>query len=347
MRHVLLGAIVIGGFIATALGRAVAQDAATIEEFYRNKQVSFIVSTDPGSGFDTSSRLIARYLPKYIPGSPTIVVRNMAGAGGVVAANYLYNLAPKDGLTIGMAQTNIAFNPLYGDKAAHFDAAQFNWLGSPSKETALFVVWHDSPYKSIADTKNKELRLASTGAGSTPAIYARLLAKVLDLDIKVINGYKSQPEEFLGMERGENDGIAAPYWSSMQAEKPDWLRDGLVRILTYWGADRIAEIPGPYVFDLIQDPSKKTIMQIGQAGLAMGRPITAPPGVDPAKISILRQALADVFKDPEYLDECKKMGLECRYPASGDELLSLITLVYRQPKSAIDAVVSIFSDNGN
>jgi tripartite-type tricarboxylate transporter receptor subunit TctC len=331
--------LAVASLASTLMSAALAQNT----DFYRNKQMTFIVSTDPGTGFDSSTRLISRFLPKYIPGAPTIVVRNMAGAGGTTAANWLYNIAPKDGLTIGMLQTNMPFNPLYGDTAAQFESQKFNWLGSPSKETALLVVWHTSPFNSIADIGQKEFRLASTGAVSTPAIYARLMAYVLGLNVKIINGYKSQAEEFLAMERGENDGIAAPYWSSIQAEKPDWLRDKKVRILTYWGADAISEIPGPYIFDLIKDPRKIQVLQSAQAGLALGRPIAAPPGISADKLKILRDAFGDVFKDPDYLAECKKEGLECRYPASGDDLLNVIKTAYAQPKPVISAVTSIFT----
>ncbi len=329
---------------ATATG-SFAQDAAP--DFYKGKQLSFIVHTGPGTGFDSSSRLISRYLPKYIPGAPTIVVRNMAGAGGVVAANWLYNIAPKDGLAIGMTATNIPFNPLYGDKASQFDATRFNWLGSPSRETALLVVWGASPFTSIDVARKTGMRLATTGAASTPAIYGRLLAYVLDLKVELIHGYKSQQEEFIALERGEHDGIAAPYWSSIQAEKPDWLRDKKIRILTYWGAEAIPEIPGPYVFDLIMDPEKKRTMEIAQGGLALGRPITAPPDVDEYKLDILRSAVNAVFKDKEYLGDCARLGLECRYPVTGAELLSVIKRAYAQPKESIDRVAAFFTNTRN
>lgn len=326
---------------------AVAQEQGAAAEFYRNKEISFVVTTLPGSGFDTAARVIARHLPRHIPGSPLIVVRNMPGAGGLAGANWLYNVAPKDGLTIGMLNTNIAYNPLYGDKNAQFVAERFNWLGSPSKETALFVVWHTSPINSIADARKRVMALGSTGAASTPAIYSRVLAHVLGLNIKVINGYTSLHFALLAMERGENDGVAAPYWSSLKSEKPTWLREKQIKVLTYWGAERVDDIPGPYVFDLIDDERKKKIMEVSQAGLAMGRPIVAPPGVAPEKVAILRAAYDKVFKDPAYLADCEKVRLDCGYPSSGDQLLAFVRSVYAQPRNIVDEVAAIYREGQN
>ena len=188
---------------------------------------------------------MSRYLPKYIPGDPVIVVQNMAGAGGMRATNWLYNAAPKDGLTIGMINNTLAFDPLYGNKLAQYDATKFNWLGTPSQETGLFIVWHTVPVNSIEDAKTHELILSATGSGSTPAFFARVLASIFGLKIRLIPGYKSQPASFLAMQRGENDGNASPFWSSLTAEDPDWVPEKKIKILTYYGAAKRPEISRP------------------------------------------------------------------------------------------------------
>ncbi len=326
---------------------ASAQEQASGADFYRNKEITFVVSTGPASGFDLSARLIARHLPRFIPGSPAIVVRNMPGAGGLTATNWLYNLAPKDGLNIGMINTNLAFNPLFGDKNAKFVAEKFNWLGSPSKETALFVVWHTSPFDSIAAARKHQMAVGATSASGTPAIYARILSYVLDMPIKLVLGYRTQNEALLGMERGENDGVASPYWSSLKAEKSDWLADKKIRVLAYWGQNRIPDIPGPYVFDIITDTDKKEAMEVAQAGLGMGRPIVAPPGVSPEKVALWQSAFVSVFKDPAYLAECAQVRLECEYPSTANDLLTLIRATYARSKSAVDKVAAIFGGEPN
>jgi hypothetical protein len=217
------------------------------------------------------ARMIGRHLPRFIPGEPSVIVQNMPGAGGLRAANWLYNVAPKDGLTIGMINNTLAFDPLYGNQQAQFNAAKFNWLGTPSQETALLIVWHTVPVNTLADAKSRELILSATGAGSTPAFFARVLSALFDLKVKIIPGYKSQTAGFLAMEQGENDGNASPFWSSLSSEFPHWLKEKKIRPLVYYGAGRNPEIPAPHALDLLEDPEKRAIMEIAQAHCASRR----------------------------------------------------------------------------
>lgn len=316
--------------------------AARAEDFYAHKQMILVVSADAGNSYDTFARLIARHLPHFVPGEPNIVVQNMAGAGGLRATNWLYNVAPKDGLTIGLINNTLAFDPLYGNKAAQFDAIKFNWLGTPSQENALLVVWHQVPVYKLEDARTRELILSATGAGSTPAFFARVLASLFDLKVKIIPGYKSQTEGFMAMERGENDGNASPFWSALQAEFPHWITEKKIRPLVYYGKARNPDIPAPHALDLLTDPEKKAIMEIAQSGLAMGRPLLAPPGVDPAKVAVLRKAMSDMFKDPTYLAECKQAALNCSTPSSGEQITEFVKSIYASPKPAIDKITAIY-----
>ena len=325
--------------VAASLGAA---DCVQAEDFYKGKQISFVVSADAGNSYDTFARLIARNLPRFIPGEPSIVVQNMAGAGGMRATNWLYNVAPKDGLTIGMINNTLAFDPLYGNKQAQFDAVKFNWLGTPSQENALLVVWHTVPVFTLEDAKKRELILSASGNGSTPAFFARVLSSLFDFKVKIIPGYKSQTEGFLAMERGENDGNASPFWSALAAEFPHWIEEKKIRALVYYGKTRNPEIPAPYVLDLLTDPEKRAIMEIAQSGLAMGRPTLAPPGVDPAKVAILRKGMSEMFKDPAYLAECKQAALNCSTPSSGEQMLDFVKEIYASPKPAVEKITAIY-----
>lgn len=329
-----------------AFGLALAMLAPAVvraDDFYRGKQINVVVSSDVGNSYDTFARMIARRLPKFIPGEPNIIVQNMPGAGGLRATNWLYTIAPKDGLTIGMINNTLAFDPLYGNKQAQFDASRFNWLGTPSRESALLIVWHTVPVQKLEDARTNELVLSASGAGSTPAFFARVLSSVFDLKVRIIPGYKSQTESFLAMERGENDGNASPFWSSLKSEFPHWLAESKVRPLVYYG-DRNSEIRAPYALDLIQDPERRATMDIAQAGLAMGRPMTAPPGVDPAKVGVLRQALTQLFKDPDYLAECKQASLNCASPSSGEDMLRFVDSIYASPKAAVEKISAIYME---
>lgn len=315
---------------------------AADKSFYDGKDIDYIVGSDAGGSYNAFARMIAKHLPKHIPGEPTIVVQNMPGAGGLRAANFLYNVAPKDGLTIGMINNTLAFDPLYGNKNAQFKATEFNWLGTPSKETGLLVVWHTVPVDTLEDAKNQTLVLAASGTGSTPAFFARVLSSIFDIKVKIIPGYKSQTESFLAMERGENDGNASPFWSSLNNNYPTWIPEKKIKVLTYYGATKVPEIPGPYALDLISDPEKKAIMTIAQAGLAMGRPSLAPPKVSPEKVAVLRDAFAATFKDPDYLADCDKQRLDCTTPSAGPEMLEMIKEVYSSPKGAVEKITEIY-----
>lgn len=328
--------------LAATLGLAAAP--ATAEDFYKGKQINFIVSSDAGGSYDVFARMLARYLPQYIPGEPGIVTQNMAGAGGLRATNWLYSAAPKDGLTIGMINNTLAFDPLYGNKQAQFDATKFNWLGTPSQETGLLVLWHTVPVNTLADAQKREIILSASGSGSTPAFFARVLSSLFDLKVKIIPGYKSQTESFLAMERGENDGNASPFWSSLTNNYPTWIPEKKIKVLVYYGNVRVPEIPGPYVMDLITDPEKKQIMEIAQAGLAMGRPVVAPPGIELAKVKILGDAFAAVFKDRAYLAECAKVKLDCSAPSSGAEMLDFVKKIYASSPRAVEKITAIYME---
>jgi len=316
---------------------AYAQDGV-----YKGAQINFVVSADAGNSYDMFGRMIGRYLPKHIPGQPTVIVQNMPGAGGLRAMNWLYTVAPKDGNTIGMVNNTLAFDPLYGNKQAQFDAAKFNWLGSPSKENALLIVWHTVPVKTLEDLKSRELVVSATGAGSTPAFFARVLSSLFDFKVKIIPGYKSQTESFLAMERGENDGNASPFWSSLNSEFPHWVAEKKIRPMVYYGALRVPEIDAPLAVDLLKDPEKRAVMEIAQGGLDMGRPMLAPPGVDPAKLAVLRKALAATFADEAYIAECKQARLNCASPSTGEELAAIVKKIYDSPKGAVEKITEIY-----
>jgi len=317
---------------------------ANATDFYAGKQITLVVSSDVGNTYDLTGRMIARHLPRFIPGAPNIVVQNMPGAGGIRATNWLYNVAPKDGLTLGLVNNTLAFNPLYGDKLAQFDAQKFNWLGTPNKDNSVFIVWHAVPVKTIEEARNRELVLAATGAGSTPAFWARVAAAIFDLKVRIIPGYKSQGESFMAMERGENDGNAAPFWASLNSDFPGWIDQGKIRALVYYGPTRDPDIPAPYAMDLIKDPAKRNLLGVAQAGIAMGRPVLAPPGVDATKVQILRDAMSAMFRDPEYLRECTQVArLKCDTSWSGAEITKFIAEMYASPKDAVEKISEIFA----
>jgi tripartite-type tricarboxylate transporter receptor subunit TctC len=306
-----------------------AAPAQNVADFYRDKQIRFVVSSTPGGGFDAVTRLIARHVDKHMPGNPAFVVQNMAGAGGLRAANYLYAVAPTDGTTIGLFQNTIPLEPLYGNRQASFDAMKFQWLGSPSQEFAVFAVWHTVPVDTVADARTHELAIGAPGSSSSPAFYGRIFAAVFGMKIRIIAGYPGEAEALLAMERRENDGNSSAYWSSLKATHPDWIAEHKIKFLLQYGAHPRAELKDvPFAPDLADDPTKRQIVEIASAPLALGRPIAAPPGVPADRIAALRIALADTFRDPDYLAECQNLRLECDEPVPGPSIADGLRRAY-------------------
>ena len=324
---------------AVLFSTALAASAQSPAEFYKDKQIKFLVSSSVGGGFDTYTRLIARHIHKHMPGKPGFVVQNMVGAGGLRAANFLGSVAPKDGTTIALFQNSVPLEPLHGNRQALFDPNAFHWLGSPSQEFAVFAIWHTVPVVRIEDARTYELVIGAPGSMSSPAFYGRVLQAVFDVRLKILAGYAGALEALLGMERRENDGNTSAYWSSLKSIRPDWIAERKLRFLLQYGASPHPELKEvPFALDLIKDGIKREMMEVASAPLAMGRPIAAPPNVPLERVNALRQALADTFRDPEYLAECVKLRLACSEPVTAQAITDGLARAYRASPEVIAAL---------
>ena len=335
-----------------ALGFSVAllttTGRAADDETYRGRNISLIVSTDAGTGYDLYARTIARHWPRHIPGSPSIIVQNMTGAGGLRAANFLFNASPKDGLSIGLVQSTVPYEPFFGNKQANFDPREFNWLGTPGQETSTMIIWHSVPVQTLQDAKRRGLTLGATGAASTPAFYARLITALLGVPINIIAGYKSQNEVFIAMERGEIEGSAGTFYSTLKANKPQWLADRNLRVLLQYGGRPNPELKGvPFALDLITNVQDREVMEIASAPLALGRPLLAPPGVPVERVSILRQSLVSTFRDPAYLADCERESIACDSSLSGEEVADILVKSYNASGAARERLRSIYAATAN
>jgi tripartite-type tricarboxylate transporter receptor subunit TctC len=279
---------------------------------------------------------VARFLGHHVPGQPTVIVRNMAGAGGMAAANFLYSGAPKDGSQIGLLQNNTPFEPLYGAKDARFEPAAFNWLGTPSVETGLFVVWHAVPVLTLKDATGREISVGTAGINSMPAFHARLFNDVFGLKLKPTSGYPGQSEAFFAMERGELDGYASVLLSALNATRADWLPQGKIRAILQYGPEKRGELGSvPYAQDLVQGDDK-TLLDAAFAPLALGRPLALPPGVPTDRVAALRKAVADTFADKAFLAEATRLALAPDSPRSGEDVQETIRRTYAAPPAVLD-----------
>ena len=228
------------GLVATSVPQATADAVA---EFYRARTVTVVVSSSAAGGYDTLARVIARHIGRHIPGNPAFIVRNMPGAGGITATNFLYNNAERDGSVIGLVQNNTPFEPLFGTKEARYDPIKFNWLGSPSSETAMVLIWHTVPISSVADLTTHEVTVGVSGANSTPAFFTRLMNAMLGTKMKPINGYPGQNDVLLAMERRELDGHPSDFFSSVRTTRPGWLREKTARAILQYGPQTCRLLP--------------------------------------------------------------------------------------------------------
>ena len=310
--------------------------ADAIADFYRGKTVTVVVSSSTGGGYDTLARAVARHMGKHVPGNPAFIVRNMPGAGGMVATNFLYNSADKDGSVIGLVQNNTPFEPLFGTREARYDPVKFNWLGSPSSETAMVLLWHAVPVNSITELKTHEVAVGVSGANSTPAFFTRLLNATLGTKMKPINGYPGQNDVLLAMERGELDGHPSAFFSSVRSTRPNWLRDKTAKAIVQYGPEKLAELPDvPFAPDLVGNDDR-LVMQAAFAPLALGRPFLIPPGIPAERGAALRTAFAATMADPEFLAEGEKMGLGLNAPRTGQQIQEVMERAYQSPPRVID-----------
>ena len=311
--------------------------AETVGDFYRGKTISLVISSSAGGGYDTLGRAVARYLPKHIPGAPIITVRNMPGAGGIVATNYLYTAAPKDGTVIGIVQNNTPFEPLFGTREAEYDATKFAWLGTPSQEVGILAVWHGARTTTIADARAHEITVAASGANSTPSFYARLLNAILDTKLRIVLGYPGQNESFLAMERGEVDGYPSIFLSSLSSTRPAWIREHKIDLLVQYGEAPSPDIAGvPFLADLVTREDDKLLARAAVAPLAFGRPFLAPPGTPPDRVAALRKGLMETFTDPEFVADAGRLQLDVANPRGGEAMQAQLEATYRTPVAVVE-----------
>jgi tripartite-type tricarboxylate transporter receptor subunit TctC len=316
-----------------------AASAQPVADFYRGKTVTMVVSTSSGGGYDALARAIARHIGRLIPGNPTVVVRNMPGAGGITAVNWLYNTAEKDGSVLGLVQNGTPLEPLFGTKAARYDATKFNWLGTPSYEVSMVLVWNSVPVNTVDDLRKRETTMGASGANSTPAFYTRLLNATLGTKMKLIVGYPGQNDAFLAMERGELDGYPSVFYSALTSTRPTWLKEKKVKAIVQYGPQRLKELPDvPFATDLIKNEDDKLMMQAASAPQALGRPLLLPPGVPADRVAAMRKALADTFTDAQFKADAAKIGLIVNAPQTGAQLQEVIARAYASPARVVERI---------
>lgn len=333
MVHSVLKAAMCCALFTSAFEHSAA--AQTAEDFYKGKPaMRLVIGSTAGGGYDYYGRLTARYMSKHLPGSPTIVVQNMPGAGGIRAANYIYNVAPRDGTVFGTTNRGIPTAAIfYGkDSKSEFDATKFGWLGSILKEVGVGLVNKPSPAKTIAELTKTSVSCGVTGFESDPAMYARLFNLLVNTKFKIVGGYSGLTESMTALERNEVNCIFLSGWSGPNtARARDLHSRGEVTYFVQMVRQRLPEFGNiPTVFDLVKDPDDRQVINILLARLELGRPFIMPPDIPADRLKVMRQAFKDAARDPDLIAEAMKAG-DTIDPVLGEEAQKIIEDVYATP----------------
>ena len=337
--------------LALAMALATPAAAQTIEQFYASRGITVIVPTSPGGINDISGRLVARFLGKFMPGKPNIVVQNQPGAGGLANANVLYNSSEKDGSVISMMERAIPLLAITGDANAKFDPLKFTWLGSLSSygnDAYLLLINSAHKARSVADLKpgGLEASLGANRSGSTNLTFALIARDVLKLNVKVIRGYTGAAPMFLAQQRGELDGQVIGYYSVRAGQPSMWYDKQLVPIIQFGRTMRHAELAAvPTGRELAPDAEARQLIALAELPFEMALPTVAPPGIPADRAAALRKAYAAMVQDAAFLEEARKINLEIS-PIDGDAILALLKRAAATPKEIIERYNKLAGDKG-
>jgi tripartite-type tricarboxylate transporter receptor subunit TctC len=310
-------------------------------DFYKGKNIDLYIGYSAGGGYDVYARSLARHMGRFIPGNPTIVPKNMPGAGSLVLANWLYNVAPKDGTAFGIIGRGTAFDPLLGSTKAQFDAAKFNWIGSMNDEVSVCVAWHTTGITKLEQVKQNELTVGGTGPAADTDQFPKVLNATIGTKFKIIAGYPGGNDIDLAMERGEVMGRCGWSWSSVTATHQNWIDEKRINVLVQLSLSRHPDLPNvPLIMDFAKSNEEKQIFKLVFARQPMGRPFLMPPGIPADRMVAVRKAFMDTMKDGEFLADAEKMKLEIN-PVSGDAVQEIVRQVYQTPKSIAAAVADM------
>jgi tripartite-type tricarboxylate transporter receptor subunit TctC len=326
--------------VSVGLAGSSALAADPVAEFYNGKSIAFLIGFGPGGGYDSYARVLARHLGKHIPGRPTVVPQNMPGAGGLAAANFLYNVAPADGLTLAAFGPFNALEPLFGNARARFDPTRFTWIGKMDVDAGACGARRDAGIEKLSDLQRKEVPFGSSGRGSTTTQQVLALKNMLNAKVKIVQGYKGSADITLAMRRGEVGAMCGIAASNVLVQLADDVKNGNIRIFIQFGRTNAPEFGNAEnIYDLLSTNEEKQIADVIFRPNEIGKPIACSPGIPSDRARALRDAFAATVNDPAFLDEMKKLNLPIK-AATGEEVAQMFTSLYATPRRLIDRAVA-------
>ena len=330
LRLMMAGVALAGG------GMAQAQDVAS---FFRGKTVSVVIASAAGGGYDTYGRLVARHLGAQIPGNPSVIAQNMPGAAGATASYYVTAVAPKDGTVLGAIHPGNIIEPVLGDKRkVRYDPGAFQYIGNANPDVYVCVVRTDAPATTFEEARKTQLVMGSGGEAASTRDFPLLLNAVLGTKFKVVLGYSGNREVQLAIEKGEIHGQCGAAWASVLATHPDWFRSGLVKVLVQEASigNTVLDQQGvPKSVDFARTPQERQVLDLIYSQERFGRPYIMAAEVPAERIAAMRRAFMDMFRDPAFIAETKKMNLDVD-PMSGEDLQALVRRVYDTPPEIVE-----------
>jgi tripartite-type tricarboxylate transporter receptor subunit TctC len=321
-----------------------AQAQVPAQDYFKGKTIRLVVGTPPGGGYDTYGRLVARHLAESLPGRPTVIVVNMAGASGMNAVTWLYTQAPRDGSTIATFNKSMPFYQALGQQGVHFKTEELSWIGSLSQDPDVVSVWHKAGVKTIDDAKTRQVVMGAN-SGGTMTLYPALLNATLGTRFKIVTGYPGSAAVYLAVEKGEVDGAGSSPWSSWKVSRPQWVRDKQIIPLVQVGLKQDKDLVDvPRLIDLAQNDEQQQMFSFVSAPAAIERPYAGPPGMPAEALAIYRRAFAEMVKDSKFREEVLRLNLDLD-PQSGSEVAKIVSGIVTAPP-AIVAKVKTIADEG-
>ena len=327
-----------GPFAAVAIVLALTSTPAAADEFFAGKTVTIVCGYGSGSGYDINARFVARHLGRFLPGHPTVIVRNAPGAASLNAANQVANLAPKDGTTLGFVARGMGIEPLLGGQGVRFDPLTLNWIGSTSQEVSVIAVRSSTGVRTLDEARTREVVLAGPGLGTDGVTFPNTLNNLLGTRFRVVTGYRSGAEMTLAVERGEVEGRGSWSWSAFRKDGMPMLERGELNILVQMAFEKSPELPKvPLVMDYAKTDEQRQVLSLILAGQAMAWPVFAPPEVPAERVALIRKAYAAMLRDKDAIADAQKFGIDIE-PVTGEGLLAMLKKVYATPPAVVAKV---------
>jgi tripartite-type tricarboxylate transporter receptor subunit TctC len=328
--------------VAVFVACLAAPPAHAQEADFSRKTITIYIGNSAGGTYDLMGRLVARHLGHFLPGNPTVVPENMPGAGTLRAANYIYNVAPKDGTALGIVTDTIAVEQALRNPAIQLDARKLAWIGRVAASNAVHTVWHTSKVQSIEDAKRYEATVAGTGAGNATETITTLLNTVIGTKFKIIKGYPAANEAMLAMERGEVD-VSVPNWTTLKTTRASWLKEGKAKVILQNVSERGAELPDvPALGELGDTPDTKQLLGLYASTGSVGRAFFAPPGLPPAVVKALRDGFAAMSRDPEFLADAMQINADLDI-GTGEAVQAAVERTLNVPERVLQRAREIFA----